>query len=143
MFKSRSQASSVLLLWVFCLGLSANMVAESAERITNPMKPPAFALNKFRQARLKLNGQGPVVKTTTTKPLTKTLKLSSILIGQNRKVAIIDDQTLVVGDRIGKYKLVAIFKDRVQMVSGNGKRTELKLENEITAIRKDAVESEL
>ena len=143
MFKSKSQTSSALLLWVFCFGLSANMVVESAELINNPMKPPAFALNKFRQARLKLNGQGPVVKTTTTKPLTKTLKLSSILIGQNRKVAIIDDQTLVVGDRIGKYKLVAIFKDRVQMVSGNGKRTELKLENEITAIRKDAVESEL
>ena len=143
MFKLKPQSSSALLLLVFCLGLSAHRLAESAELINNPMKPPAFALNKFRLAKLKLNGKTRAAKTTAAKTVTKALKLSSILIGQNRKVAIINDQTLVVGERIEKYKLVAIYKDRVRMISGNGKRTELRLENEITAIRKDAVESKL
>ena len=143
MFKAKPQSSSAFMGLVFCLGLSAHMVAESAELINNPMKPPAFALNKYRLAKLKQNGKAQAPKTTTTKSATKALNLSSVLIGQQRKVAIINDQTLVVGERIGKYKLVAIFKDRVRLVSGNGKRTELKLDNEITAIRKDAVESKL
>lgn len=143
MFKSKQQSFSALMALVFCLGISAQMLAESAELINNPMKPPAFALNKFRLAKLKQNGGTQAPKAITTKSATKALNLSSVLIGQQRKVAIINDQTLVVGERIGKYKLVAIFKDRVQLVSGSGKRTELKLDNEITAIRKNAVESKL
>ena len=143
MFKSKLQSSTALMALVFCLGVSVQMLAESAELINNPMKPPAFALNKFRLAKLKQNGSTQASKVATTKSAIKAMNLSSVLIGQQRKVAIINDQTLVVGERIGKYKLVAIFKDRVQLVSGSGKRTELKLENEITAIRKNAVESKL
>jgi len=142
-FKSKSPSYSTLMAMVFCLGISAPMVVASAESIKDPMKPPAFALNKFRLAKLKQNRRAQAPSVPAPKPATKPLNLSSILIGQKRKVAIINDQTLVVGERIGKYKLVAISKDRVQLLSGNGKRTELKLENETIAIRKNAVESKL
>jgi len=142
-FKLKPQLYSAIMALVFCLVISVPMVSESAELIHNPMQPPAFALNKFRLAKLKQNGRIQAPKTTIKKPAIEALNLSSVLIGRQRKVAIINDQTLVVGERIQKYKLVAIFKDRVQLVSGNGKRTELKLANEISVIRKNAVESKL
>lgn len=141
MFKSKRQSLCLLLL---CFGLGGVQSVAGVEPIKDPMKPPAFALNKFRLEKLKKNaGPQTVKKNVAATPIRKTLTLSSILIGKNRKVAIINDKTLVVGERIAKYKLVAIFKDRVQMVSASGKRTELKLDNNITAIRKDAVESKL
>ena len=145
MFKSKSQSNLLLLALVFSAGLIlllAVTTVANAQSINDPMKPPAFALNKFRLAKLKQNGAGLTAKSSVKKSQAKPLQLSSILIGKSRKVAIINDQTLVVGDKIGKYKLVAIFKDRVQL-SGNGKRTTLKLHNEITAIKKTAVENKL
>jgi len=144
-FKSKLQSNPHLVALVFFTGLSlllSVVSVESAELIYDPMKPPAFALNKFRLAKLKQNGVGLTAKPSVNKPQAKPMQLSSILIGKSRKVAIINEQTLVVGDKIGKYKLVAIFKDRVQL-SGNGKRTTLKLDNEITAIKKNAVENKL
>ena len=106
------------------------------------MKPPAFALQKFRLAKLKKSNQLVKAKTLTPKPAVKALILTSILIGQNRKVAIINDQMMVVGDRIGKAKLVKVSRDSVQLLK-NGKRIELRLNDELTAIRKKAGESKL
>ncbi len=113
-----------------------------AVEINDPMKPPEFALQKFRLAKLKKSNQLMKAKTKTTKAVAKPLLLTSILIGQKRKVAIINDKTMLVGDRIGKAKLVKVNRDSVQLLK-NGKRIELRLNNEITAIRKSADESNL
>ena len=124
------------VILVFAVSTSA------ALDVNDPMKPPEFALQKFRLAKLKNSNQLAKSKATTAKPTVKPLLLTSILIGQNRKVAIINDKMLVVGDRIGKAKLVKVTRDGVQLLK-NGKRIELKLNNEITAIRKNADESKL
>ena len=129
---------------VFCFGfiLVFTLNLSIAEDIRDPMKPPEFALQKFRLAKLKKTNQPAKAKSNVSRRVAKPLLLTSILIGQNRKVAIINDKMLVVGDRIGKAKLVRVNKDSVQLVK-NGKRIELKLNNELTAIRKNAGESKL
>ena len=145
MSKPISQSNSTLKALAVSIGsclLLSVVSTGSADLINDPMKPPAFALNKFRLAKLKQNGVRLAAKPSVKKPETKQLQLSSILIGKSRKVAIINDRTLVVGDKVGKYKLVEILKDRVHL-SGQGKRTTLKLDNEITAIKRNAVESKL
>lgn len=123
------------------LVLSKPGIAMATETIVDPMQPPAFALNKFRQAKLKKLGQLQASQgKTVVKP--RPLSLTSILIGADRRIAIINNKTMVVGDRIGSAKLVRILKDKVQLLR-NGKRIELKLDNELTVIRKKSAESQL
>ena len=131
---------AIPVLILIGLSLSATNSAV-AEIIKDPMQPPAFALNKFRLAKLKKSGL-PKTQTIKKIPATKSLRLSSILIGKSRKIAIINEQMLVVGDNVEGARLVKISKDRVQL-SRRGKKFELKLKNEITAIRKLAAESKL
>ena len=113
-----------------------------AEIIKNPMQPPAFALNKFRLAKLKKNGTSQAKPTNAKKIATKSLRLNAILIGNDRKIAIINDQMLVIGDKIDRSRVIKILKDRVEL-SRNGKKLELKLDKDSTAIRKHAVKSKL
>lgn len=117
--------------------------AFAAKTVVDPMQPPAYALRKFRLAKLKKGSQlrqGQRKSKNIVKP--KPLLLTSILIGSNRRIAIINDRTLTVGDRVGSAKLVRILKDKVQLMK-NGKRIELKLDKELTVIRKKAAESKL
>lgn len=136
---------SVPAKWLVLALVSISIISVgsvSAENIKDPMQPPAFALNKFKQARIKKSGKVVVKPAVTQKPVKKSLRLSSVLIGKSRKVAIINDQMLVVGEKIERAELVRIYKDRVQL-SRNGKKIVLRLEDDNTAIRKHAVESKL
>ncbi len=110
--------------------------------IQNPMQPPAFALKKFKLAKLKKSGSSRAKSTVTKKIAKKPLQLSAILIGNNRKIAIINDRMLVVGDKIERNKVIKIFRDRVEL-SRNGRKLELKLDKDLSAIRKHAVKSRL
>ncbi|MCP3688862.1 MAG: hypothetical protein GY784_10650 [Gammaproteobacteria bacterium] len=125
------------------VGMSLAILSEVVvgETIVDPMQPPAYALNKLRLAKLK--GSGKTDKTQSTDTLAATpLLLSSILIAKDRKVAIINQQMLVVGERIGKAKLVKISKDSVLLLK-NGKRIVLKLDNGLTAVKKIATKNSL
>ena len=118
-------------------------ISFAAKTVVDPMQPPAYALKKFRQAKLKKGNQlrqGQSKSKNIVKP--KSLLLTSILIGSNRRIAIINDTALAVGDRVGSAKLVGILKDKVQLIN-NGKRIELRLDKESTVIRKKAAESKL
>jgi len=139
-----SKVRALDLSKLICVGtmLIFTVSTSVAVDINDPMKPPEFALQKFRLAKLKKGNQLTKAKTNTPKPAVKPLRLTSILIGQNRKVAIINDKMMVIGDRIGKAKLLKVTKDSVQLLK-NGKRIELRLNNEITAIRKNAGENKL
>ena len=125
----------LLALGVFGVGA----LAKAAE-LRDPMRPPAFALQKFRQAKLSGKPAPPAVSTSRPKP--KPLQLTSILFSQNRKIAIIDDQMLAVGDRIKGAELVKLTRVTARLVR-KGKVINLSLDNELTAIRKQAVESDL
>lgn len=124
----------LLLLSIGFFGVGA---LATAQELRDPMQPPPFALKKFRQAewakRPKAAPSGPA------KPKPKPLELTSILFSRDRRIAIIDDQMLKVGDRIRGMTLVALSRDTARLVH-NGKVLELKLNSELAAIRKHAVE---
>ncbi len=132
-----------LRIWL-STGLSLAMFSEVlvGETIVDPMQPPAFALNKFRLAKLKNSGNTSKTQSSKKTSPVKSLQLSSILIGRDRKVAIINQQMLVVGERIENAKLIKISKDSVQLLK-NDKRIVLKLDNELTTIKKTTVKSNL
>ena len=86
------------------------------------MRPPAFALRKYRQEKQKQAASGPGKPAPKQEPL----RLHSILFSSLRRRAIINDRLLAVGDRIDGAKLVAIERDRVRL-SRQGRKIVLKL----------------
>ena len=127
----------VVLLTLGVIGVSR---IASAQELLDPMQPPPFALQKFRQARL---AQAPKTdKPRTTQSSPKPLQLTSILFSNERKVAIIDDQTLSLGDSIDGARLVGLTRESARLVR-KGKVINLSLGNDLTTIRKKAVESDL
>jgi hypothetical protein len=114
--------------------------ALSAQELGDPMQPPAFALQKFRQA--KLAGQPKPAKASVAKPARKPLQLTSILYSKERKIAIIDDQMLAVGDSIRGARLVKLTRESAHLVR-KGKVLDLNLSGDLTAIRIKTVESDL
>lgn len=127
---------------MLCGAILTSGVVQSAETVRDPMQPPAFALKQFKLAKIKRQGAGIVKKAAVKKAPAKPLHLSSILIGKVRKVAIINDRMLVVGDKIDNAKVVRILNDRVELMR-KGKRIKLVLDNQIISIRKNPVKSNL
>ena len=127
----------VVLLTLGFFGVGA---LAKAEELRDPMQPPAFALQKFRQA--KLSGKPAPSTVSASKPKPKPLQLTSILFSRNRKIAIIDDQMLAVGDRIRGAELVKLTRTTARL-ERKGKVINLSLGNDLTVIKKQAVESDL
>ncbi len=113
-------------------------VGQAAE-IKDPMQPPEYALNKFRQAKNK-----PAVVSTNRvkKPQTRPLKLTSILYSPTRKIAIIDDQMLGVGGTINGARVVKINKRSARLVR-KGKVINLRLPDDYSDIKKTFHESKI
>jgi len=130
----------VVVVALLALGFFGVGALAKAAGLRDPMQPPAYALQKFRQA--KLSSAPAVTKSTAVKPQQKPLQLTSILISRNRKIAIIDDQMLAVGDRIRGAKLVGLTRESARLVR-KGKVINLSLNNDSTAIKKSAVKSDL
>ncbi|MCZ6798127.1 MAG: hypothetical protein O7D36_09275, partial [Gammaproteobacteria bacterium] len=95
----------------------------------------------FRQAK---NKNKPTVVSTkkVNKPQTKPLKLTSILYSPTRKIAIIDDQMLGVGGTINGARVVKINQRSARLVR-KGKVINLRLPDDLSAIKKTPVESEI
>lgn len=130
----------VVVIALLTLGFFGVGALAKATRLHDPTQPPAYALQKFRQA--KLNAAPAVTKSVVVKPQQKSLQLTSVLISRQRKIAIIDDQMLVLGDRIRGAKLVGLTHASARLVR-KGKVINLSLNNDSTAIKKIAVESDL
>lgn len=111
-----------------------------ADELRDPMQPPALALQKFRQAQSAKKPQS--TKAAVSKPAPPPLVLTSIIISKKRKIAIIDDQMLAVGDSIKGARVISIERDSARLLR-KGKMIKLSLNNDLTAIRKKAVESNL
>ncbi len=124
----------LLLLSIGFFGVGA---LATADELRDPMEPPPFALKKFRQAEWAKKPRP--AQTRTAKPTPEPLQLTSILYSRDRKIAIIDDQMLRVGDRIRGMTLVSLGRDRARLVQ-DGKVVELRLNTELAAMRKRAVE---
>ena len=129
-----------VVVGLLALGFFGVGALAKAAELRDPMQPPAFALKKLRQA--KLGDQPAPSPVIASRPETKPLQLTSILFSQNRKIAIIDDQMLAVGDRIRGARLVKLTRVSARLVR-KGKVINLSLDNDLAAIRKKAVESDL
>lgn len=127
---------------LLCSAIIMSGVALSADSVRNPMQPPAFALKQFKLAKIKSQSAGKVKSAPVKKEAVKPLNLSSILVGRSRKIAIINDRMLVVGDTIDNAKIVKILNDRVELIR-KGKRIKLVLDNQLISIRKSTVKSDL
>ncbi len=130
----------LMVVAVLSLGFFGVGAFASAAELRDPMQPPAFALRKFREAEWAKQPKPSQPK--VAKPAPKPLQLTSILFSAERKIAIIDDQMLSVGDRIRGAELVGLTRDSARLVR-KGKVINLSLGSDKTAIRKKAVESDL
>jgi len=109
-----------------------------AAEIKDPMRPPEYALQKFRLAKNK-NPTKTVLKKKM--PEVKSMKLTSIIYSPTRKIAIIDNQMMSVGGTINGAKLVRIDKHSARLVR-KGKVIHLRLPDDLTAVKKNLVESD-
>ena len=130
----------LLVVVLLSLGFYSVGTIASAQELRDPMQPPPFALQKFRQA--KWTGKPRTTKTKIAKSGQEPLQLTSILYSRERKIAIINDQMLAVGDRIRGAELVKLTRATARLVR-KGKVIKLSLGNELTGIRKKAVKSDL
>ncbi len=130
----------IVVVVLVSLGFFGVGAMAKAEELRDPMQPPPFALQKFRQA--KWAGKPTTTKTKIAKSGQKPLQLTSILYSRERKIAIINDQMLAIGDRIRGAELVKLTRATARLVH-KGKVINLSLDNELTGIRKKAVESDL
>jgi hypothetical protein len=130
----------IVVVLLMSLGFFGVGAIASAQELRDPMQPPPFALQKFREA--KWAKKPKPAKPQVAKPRAKPLRLTSILYSPERKIAIIDDQMLAVGDSIRGAELIRLTRESARLMR-KGKIINLSLGNEITAIRKNAVESDL
>ena len=134
----RLTGTIVLLILVIQISLPQVQAAE----IRDPMEPPAYALQKFREAKWKISNKRVKTTIAVKKPVVKAMHLTSILYSSERKIAIIDDQTLKVGDAIRNARLIKINKGSVRLVK-KGKIIVLRLDDGLTANKKIVVERKL
>ena len=127
----------VLLITFGSFGIGAMV---RAQELRDPMQPPPLALLKFKQA--KWAKQPKTSEPKQEQPKQKSMQLTEIIYSKDRKVAVIDDQVLSIGDKIRGAKLVKLTRESARLVR-NGKVIKLSLNNELSAIRKRAVESDL
>jgi len=130
----------VVVVLLVSLGFFGIGAVASAKDLVDPMQPPPFALQKFREAKWAAN-PAPVKK-AVAKPKYEPLRLTSIIYSDERKLAIIDDQMLVIGDRVRGAELVGLTRSSARLVR-KGKVITLSLGTELTAIKKKAVKSDL
>jgi len=133
--------ASILLRALVVQFLLFPLVMAQAGEIRDPMQPPAFALKKFQQDKYKNRTRSIKTGVKVKKPATKPMKLTSILYSPARKIAIIDDQMLAVGDTIRGARVIKIDKRGARLVR-KGKVINLRLPDDVIRIRKTLVESE-
>jgi hypothetical protein len=126
------------ILQLFC-GLIISFQLLAAD-FHDPMRPPVYALNKFRLEKIK---NSPVNKNLVAKvPKKDPWILNSILYSSNRQHAIINNKLVRKGEVIGGAKLVSLKPDSVRLIS-RGKVVVLKLPSASQSIKKSLQENKL
>ncbi len=120
----------------FIMFLSACLLAGSAlaSAFHDPMRPPAFALEKFRLEKIKNRppSNKPRATTVNKKPA---WVLNSILYSNERKHAIINNKLVKKGDVIAGAKLIRVEPQSVRLIA-KGKIINLSLKTRYKSIRK-------
>ncbi len=130
----------LLVVLLVSLGFFGVGALASAQELRDPMQPPPFALQKYREAKWAANPRPAKKVTAKSKP--EPLRLTSIIYSVERKVAIIDDQMLAIGDRVRGAELVGLTRSSARLLR-KGKVINLNIGTELIAIKKKAVKSDL
>jgi hypothetical protein len=124
-------------LFMFAILFTAQLVAAGFH---DPMRPPAYALEKYRQEKIKNNPSMAHRQQTQKKP--DVWVLNSILYSAQRQHAIINNKLVRKGEKIAGAKLVALKPDSVKLIA-SGKIIELKLPGVDQSIKKSLNENKL
>ena len=102
--------------------------AAQNSQLVDPMRP--------------LRGAPGIVKPVKgeNQPVKESLRLSAVLISEQRSVAVINGKSLQKGERINGYKLVLIRPDRVELCGKAGKRI---LRRAGTGLKKISIKSDV
>lgn len=114
-------------LIIFCRSMIVFFVAMTcacAEEMADPTRPPANILSPVADA-------GVVVP--------KAAGLQSIIISQGRRAAIIDGETVTLGEQHGNLKLIEVNEGNV-VLSGMHKRQVLTLFPDVKVTRKHTIQ---
>lgn len=108
------------------------VVTTASAEIRDPMKPPAYALNKMRLEKLaKMPTRSPAPVRTQQEPR---WVLTSILYSDQRQHAIINERVVRKGDVIKGARVIALRPDRVKLRL-NEQIMELHLREPVPSIR--------
>jgi hypothetical protein len=130
----------LVVILLVSLGFFGVGALASAAEMRDPMQPPPFALQKFREAKWAANPKP--FTAVVAKPKPEPLLLTSIIFSDDRKIAIIDDQMLGIGDRIKGAELVGLTRSSARL-KRKGKVINLNLGTELTTIKKKTVKGDL
>ena len=122
---------------LYLSGLSLLVLTASATEFKDPMRPPAFALNKYRAEKIKHRQPVMPLKQKSEKQAPWTL--TSILFSSQRQHAIINERLVKQGDIIKGAKLVRLRPDSVRLLA-NGKTIDLSLREKLITLKKTPVE---
>lgn len=109
--------------WIFflvCLGMTQSAWAE----FKDPMRPPAYALEKYRL--MKIKNIRPVIDKKVTPKAKDTWVLNSILFSSQRQHAIINNQLVKKGEMIKGARLVLLKPEGVRLLA-KGKYIDLRI----------------
>lgn len=134
----RILATYLMVVVLLSLGFFGVGAIASAAELRDPMQPPPFAMRMFRRAQLA--GKPEARPPAPAAPPEKPMQLSSILYSDERKIAIIDDQMLGIGDSIRGARLVGLTRASARLLR-RGKIINLSLDNDTAAVTKKAAES--
>lgn len=126
---------------VFILSVASLLFAQvTLAEFFDPMKPPPYALNKFRLEKIK--HKKPEVDVNKSKQNIKPWVLSSILYSDQRQHAIINNKLVKKGDVIKGAKLVRLRPYSVRLIA-KGKIINLSLRSRFKSIKKSLPEKKL
>ncbi len=106
----------------------------------DPMRPPPFAMKKFRLEKINIASPSKTVKKTETKVLPWVL--NSILYSEHRQHAIINNKLVKKGDVIKGARLIKLGPDSVKLIA-RGKTIELNLSSRYQSIKRSLSERKL
>ena len=128
--------------WLFFISYLVSVQCVWAE-FNDPMRPPAYALEKFRLLKLKQTKR--VIRKKIKSSAKDAWVLNSILYSSQRKHAIINDQLVKKGEMIKGAKLIRLKADSVRLLA-KGKFIDLKIyadQPDIKLIKKSLAEKKI
>jgi hypothetical protein len=120
---------------LICLSVAATLAMPVLAQPGDPMRPPPYALQKYRLEKLKKNP--PPAQPHKASEASSPWVLNSILYSKERQHAVINNVLVRKGDRIGGARLVRLTPDSVRLVA-RGKTIDLDLRSRYKSIRKSA-----